>query len=83
MWENGSIPKELGWTVFILIKKENTDTWGVGLLEVVLKVAEVVIDTQTKSVFQFHNVIHEFCAGGGSGTTIIELKLAQELASAE
>ena len=28
MWHNRSIPKELGWTIWVLIPKGNTDTWG-------------------------------------------------------
>ena len=43
----------------------------------------MVIDTHIKTVVQFHNVLHEFCARKGMGTTIMELKLAQELASVE
>ena len=39
-----------------------------------------MIDTWTKSVVQFHHVIHGFFTWRGVGNTIIELKLAQELA---
>ena len=53
MWENGSIPTELGWTVLVLIPKNNPDTWGIGLLEVVWKVVEAVIDTRIKKWYNF------------------------------
>ena len=81
MLENGSISTELGWTFLVLIPKGNTDTRGIGLLEVVWEVVEAVIDTRVKTVVQFHNFLHGFCAGRGAETAIIELKLAQGLAS--
>ena len=40
-----------------------------------------MIDTHIKKVVQLHYVLHGFHAGRGAGTTIMELKLAQELAS--
>ena len=53
MWENGSIPTELGCTVLVMIPKGNTDTRGIGLLGVVWKVVEAVIDTRIKTGVQF------------------------------
>ena len=73
------IPTELGWNVLVLITKANADTWGIGLLEVVWKVVEAVIETWIKSLVQFHNEMHGFCAGREAGTAITELKPAQEL----
>ena len=65
----------------VLFTKGNADTKGIGLLEVILKVVEAVINTQIKSVVQFHNVLHGFCAVRGVEINIMELKLAQELTS--
>ena len=67
----------------VRIPKGNEDTLGVGLIEVVWKVLEAVIDIRIKTVVQFHDVLHGFCGGRGMGTTIMELKLAQELASVD
>ena len=61
----------------VLTPKGNADTRGIGLLEVIWKVAETVIDTRIKAVVQFHDVLHGFHAWRGMGTTIIELKLSQ------
>ena len=83
MWETGSILAELGWTIMVLISKVNADTWGIGLIEVVWKVVGEVIDNHIKSVVQFYNVLHGFYAGRGTGTAIMELKLAQQLASVD
>ena len=40
-----------------------------------------MIGTWIKSVVQFHNALHRFCAGSRTGTSIMEIKLEQELAS--
>ena len=58
-------------------------TWCKGLLEVVWKVVEEVIDTRIKVVVQFHDVLHRFRACRGRGAAIMELKLAQELVSVD
>ena len=71
MWETGSILTELVWTVLVLILKVNVHNWGIGLLEVVWKVVEAVIDIWIKSVVQSQNVLHGFCAERGSGTDIM------------
>ena len=42
---------------------------------------EEVIDTWIKTLLQFHDVLHGFHGRKGAGTAIMELKLAQELAS--
>ena len=66
------IPEELVWAALVLNPKGNADTWGIGILEVVWKVVEAVIDTWIKSVVQFYDVMHCFCAG--RGTAITDLK---------
>ena len=81
IWDNDSTPKDLGWTVLVLILKVITYTWQIGILEVVWKVVETVIDTHIKAVVQFHDALHGFYTGRGAETVIMEIKLAQELAS--
>ena len=67
--------------MLVLIPKGNSDTQSIGLLEVVWKVAEVVIYTCIRITVKFNDALHGFRAGRGTGTAIIELKLAYELAS--
>ena len=69
--------------MLVLIPKGNADTREIRLLEVVWKVAEVVINTWIKSAAEFHDVLNGFRAGRGRGTAIMELKLDQELASVD
>ena len=70
---------ELGWTLLVIIPKFGTYTQGIGMLEVMWKVVEGVIDTLVKSEVQFHDVLHGFHAGRGTGTAIMELKTSQDL----
>ena len=45
MSKNGSILPELEWIVLVKIPKGNAYTWWIGLVEVVWKVGEELIDT--------------------------------------
>ena len=69
------------WTILFLITKGNTDTRGVGLLEKLWKSLEEIIDICLSASISFHGILHGFCAWRGTGTAILALKLAQELAS--
>ena len=74
---------ELGCNGLVKIPRVNADTGGLCMLEVLWKMVEAVIDTQIRTVVQFHNVLHGFCACRERGAAIMELKLAQELVSVD
>ena len=57
MWEAGSIPTELGCTILVLITKVRDNTRGIGLLEVIQKLVEAVINTIIKVTVEFHDVL--------------------------
>ena len=80
---NGVDPTVAGWTVLEFIFKGNTDTWCIGLLETLWNVVEALIDTRFRASLQLHNVLHGFLYGRGIGTSIVNLKLAQELSSVD
>ena len=44
MWKHKEIPKKLGWEILVLIPKRNTDTRVIGLMELLWKVTEAIID---------------------------------------
>ena len=84
MWNTGEIPTELTWTILVLIPKgDGSQTRGIGLNETLWKILEAIIDTRVKSVVVFHDILHGFIQRRGTGTAILEAKLAQELASLE
>ena len=57
MWEAGSIPTELGCTILVLITKVRDNMRGIGLLEVIQKLVEAVINTIIKVTVEFHDVL--------------------------
>ena len=70
-------------TIVVLIPKGNSgDFRGIGLLEVIWKVLERVMDARLKCV-PLHDALHGFRPGRSCGTGIMEVKLAQQLASLE
>ena len=80
MWSTVDITGGLGWTILVLTPKGNTDIRGIGLLEMIWKAMESIINTHLWSSIQFHNVLQELHTGRGTGTETTELKLSQELA---
>ena len=81
VWGHGTIPIELLWTILILVPKGNADTRLIGLLGILWKVMEAIIDTCIKKFKNVHDALHIFCAWRGMGTAIMELNIAQDLAS--
>ena len=81
MWRTMEIPQELGWTALVLIHKGKTDNWSIGLLDTLWEVEEALIETRIRASLQFYDVLHRFRAVRGTETAIMELKLAQDLAS--
>ena len=80
MWEHEVLPMEICWSLLCILPKGNGDTRGIGLIEVLQKVNEAIIDTRLKQGIPKHDILHGCVAGRGTGTAILELKLAMELA---
>ena len=72
---------ELSWTILFLITKGNAENRWIGIIEVMWKVVEAIIDTRIKTVVTFHNVLHGFSAIRGTWTAITDINMVQELAS--
>ncbi len=82
VWETGTIPQQLGWMIVVLIPKGGGDYQGIGLLEPIWKIIEQVMDKRL-NVVELHKSLHGCRNGRGTGTAIIEAKLAQQLAHLE
>ena len=65
----------------VLIPKEKGDYRGIGLVEVMWKVVAVILNRRFTSSITFHDVLHGFRAGRGTGTATLEAKLLQQLAA--
>ena len=70
------------WVITVLIPKGGGEYQGIGLLEPIWKVLERVMDARLEKI-TLHDSLHGCLAGRGTGTGIIEAKLAQQLAHLE
>ena len=57
------------------------DYRGIGLVEVMWKVAATILNRRLMASITFHNFLHGFWAGRGTCTAILESKLIQQLAA--
>ena len=73
--------EEATWQALVLIPKGKGDYRGIGLVEVMWKVVAVILNCRLTSSITFHDVLHGFRAGRGTGTATLEAKLLQQLAA--
>ena len=65
----------------VLITKGKTDYRGIGLVEVMWKVVAEILNCRFTASITFHDFLHGFWAGSGTGTATLEAKLLQKLAA--
>ena len=65
------------WQVVVLIPKMEGNCHVIGLVEAVWKVVTVVLNFYLTTSIAFHNVLHRFRAGRGTGNATLEVKLLQ------
>jgi len=82
VWTHGIIPRHMIWSMVVLIPKGGGDYRGIGLLEPIWKVLERIMDRRL-DVIELHNCLHGCRAHRGTGTGVIEAKLAQQLSHLE
>ena len=78
-WE-GKLAEEATWQTVVLIPKGKREFRGVGLVEVTWKVVAVILHRQITAGIKFHDALHGFREGRGTGTATLEAKLLQQLA---
>jgi hypothetical protein len=78
----GVIPRQLLWSIVVFIPKGGGDYCGIGLLEPIWKCIKRVVDHRLDAI-ELHNSLHSCRSNRGTGTTIIEFKLAQQLSHLE
>ena len=75
------LAEEATWQAVVLIPKGKGDYRGIGLVEVMWKVLVVILNCCFTYSITFHNVLHGFRSGRGTGTATLEAKLFQQLAA--
>ena len=65
----------------VLIPKGRKEYRGIGLVEVMWKVVAEILHRQLTTVITYHDFLHGFQAGRGTGTATLDAKLLQQLAA--
>ena len=63
----------------VMIPKERWDYCCIGLVKVVWKVVAVILNRRFAASVAFHDVLHGFQVGCGTGTASLGAKLLQQL----
>ncbi len=79
IWTQGKITQQLTWVIVVLLPKGGGDYHGIGLLQPLWKVVEHIKDQQLNAL-PLHEALHGGRNRRGTGTAILEAKLAQQLA---
>jgi hypothetical protein len=79
-WSTGELPQVMSHQILVLIPKaEQGKFCGIGLLETPWKIIALIINQRLSEV-QYHSALHGFRQGRGTGTCILEAKLAAQAA---
>ena len=73
-WE-GELDEEATWQAVVLIPKGKKDYRGIGLVEVMWKVVAENLNCRLTASITYHDFLHGFRAGPGTGTATLEAKL--------
>ena len=73
------LAEEATWKAVVLIMKEGDEHRGIGLVELMWKEVAVIINFRCTASITYHNYLHGFRMGHGTGTTTPEVKLIQQL----
>ena len=77
-FRGGELAAPCDWQTVVMIPKGGgTDFWGVGLVEVLWKAIYGIINFRLSSSIQFHDILHGFHMGRGTGTTTPKENLLQ------
>ena len=79
-WE-GELEEESMWQTVALVPKGKKEYRGIGLVEVTWKVVAVILHLRLTTAITFHDALHRFREGRGTGTATLEAKLLQQLAA--
>ena len=76
-FRDGDLAEEATWQAVVLIQKGKGDYRGIGLMEVMWKVVAAILNRRLTDFITFHDFLHGFRAGRGTGTATLKAKLLQ------
>ena len=80
-FRDGDLAEEATWQAVVLIPKGKKDYRGISLVEVMWKVVAAILNRRFTSSITYHDVLHGFRAGRGTGTATLKANLLQQLAA--
>ena len=79
VFREGHLTEECTWRTIVLIPKGNSNFCGIRLVEVLWKIVTGILNCRLTTAIQFHDTLHGFCTGRGTGTTSLEATMPQQL----
>ena len=76
-FRDGTLAKECTWYTFSPITKSKGEFREIGLIEVLWISVTILLNRRFTAVISYHDALHSFRAGRGTGTTALETKLLQ------
>ena len=80
-FQEGEMAEEATWQTVVLIPKGKKEYRGIELVEVPWKVVAEILHRLLTTAITYHDALHGFRAGHGTGTATLEAKLLQQLAA--
>ena len=63
----------------VLIRKCKREFWDIGIVEVLCKTVASLLNQQLTVEIRYHDALHDFWAGQGTGSATLKAKLLQQL----
>ena len=78
-FQDRKLAEECMWQTVVLIPKGEGDFRGVGIVKVLWKAIEILVNYRLTAALSFHDKFHGFWAGRGTVTAALEANLLQKL----
>jgi len=79
-FQMGVVPTQVQSNTMVIPKPEPGQVRGIGLLEPIWKLISSIVNQCLMSSIEFHNDLHGFLPGCGTGTACLEAKLEAQFA---
>ena len=76
-FRDGDLAEEATWQAVVLTPKGKKDYQGIGLMKVMRKVVTAILNCCFKSFITYHDALHGFRSGCGTGNATLKAKLIQ------
>ena len=80
-FREGELAEEAKWQAVVMIPKGQQEYRGIRLVEVMWKVVAAILHCRLTASITYHDFLHGFWAGCGTGTATLEAKLLQHIAA--